>query len=228
MKTAIGYLRVSTEQQASEGVSLEAQRERLASWCNANGYKLAEVFMDAGISGGAPLDKRQGLLSALDAVKQHKAAILLVTKRDRLARDVMVAAMAEHLIKKTGAKVMATDGGGNGDSPEDMLLRTLQDAFAQYERAMIRMRIKVALAHKKRKGEKYSPVPFGFKAVEKRLVVVESEAKVVARILSERKAGRTLTQIADGLNAEGICGKRGGKWAAASVRYVINRQPAAA
>lgn len=226
MKKAIGYIRVSTEQQAGEGVSLEAQRAKVESWCRANGFELVAVEADAGISGGAELDKRPGLLRALDAVRRCKAEVLVVVKRDRLARDYMLAGMAERLVAKAGAKVVATDGGGNGDAPEDMLMRGIQDVFAQYERLLIKFRTKVALAHKKAKGEKYAPVPFGFREVEGRLVEVEAEARVVAHILRQRQAGRTLVEIADELNTQGIQGKRGGRWYASTVRYLIQRQAA--
>lgn len=226
MKKAIGYIRVSTDKQADEGVSLDAQRAKIESWCKANDCELVAVVPDAGISGGAELDKRPGLLLALESVKLHKAAVLVVTKRDRLARDYMIAGMAERLFSKAGAKVVVTDGGGNGDAPEDMLMRGIQDVFAQYERLLIKFRTKVALAHKKARGEKYAPVPFGFREVEKRLVAVESEALVVARILRERKAGATLQSIADGLNNQGIKGKRGGKWHPYTISYLINRQAA--
>ena len=53
MKQAIGYIRVSTEKQANEGVSLEAQEAKIVTWCKANGYELVKVYVDAGISGSA-------------------------------------------------------------------------------------------------------------------------------------------------------------------------------
>jgi hypothetical protein len=83
-----------------------------------------------------------------------------------------------------------------------------------------------ALMARKEAGLKYSPVPFGFKEIDGRLVEVESELLVIAEILSHRQAGKTLVQIADELNERGIEGKRGGKWHASTVRYLIQRQAA--
>ncbi len=74
--------------------------------------------------------------------------MLLVAKRDRLARDVVVAAMVDRLAERHGARVLAADGTGNGDGPEAMLMRGIVDVFAQYERALIRARTKAALAVK--------------------------------------------------------------------------------
>ena len=60
MNKAIGYVRVSTEGQATEGVSLEAQRAKIAAWCAVNDYELVAIFEDAGLS-GARMDRREGL-----------------------------------------------------------------------------------------------------------------------------------------------------------------------
>lgn len=226
MQKAIGYIRVSTDQQAEEGVSLDAQKARISAWCAANDYELVAVFDDA-VSGGAEIDKRRGLLLALDAVKAHKAVALVVFKRDRLARDVMNAAMIERLVSKVGAKVVATDGGGNGDAPEDFLLRGIQDVFAQYERMLIRFRTKAALAHKKANNEKYAPVPFGYReALDKRLEVVAAEADLVAQIVKQRESGRTLQAIANDMNQRGVVGKQGGKWYPSTVKVILARKAA--
>jgi DNA invertase Pin-like site-specific DNA recombinase len=82
------------------------------------------------------------------------------------------------------------------------------------------------LAHLKAKGEKYGPIPFGYKQVEKRLVEVEKEASIVAEILEQREQGSTLAAIADNLNTRGIKGKRGGRWYPSTVNYLIKRQVA--
>ena len=82
---AIGYIRVSTTRQAEEGVSIDAQTARIRAWCDANGYSLADVFTDAGISGKRQ-DNRPGLRKALDAACKQRAA-LVVYSLSRLARS---------------------------------------------------------------------------------------------------------------------------------------------
>src|SRR5688572_24763258 len=89
---AVGYLRVSTEDQS---LGLDAQREALTRWCAANGATLVAVHVDQGVSGGAPLEERPALLAALDELRVRGAGVLLVAKRDRLARDTLVAGMVE-------------------------------------------------------------------------------------------------------------------------------------
>ena len=95
-RQAVGYCRVSTEGQATEGVSLEAQQARIAAWCVANGYQLARVFIEAGMS-GARADNRPELQRALTATRAAKAA-LVVYSLSRLARSTKdTIAIAEQL-----------------------------------------------------------------------------------------------------------------------------------
>jgi len=84
MKQAIGYIRVSTEKQANEGVSLEAQEAKIVSWCKTNGYDLVKVYIDAGVS-GKRMDTRKELLAALNSLKKGMA--LVSYSLSRLARS---------------------------------------------------------------------------------------------------------------------------------------------
>jgi DNA invertase Pin-like site-specific DNA recombinase len=136
----------------------------------------------------------------------------LVARRDRLARDVLTAALVERLCERDGARVLTADGTANGDGPEAALMRTLLDAFAAYERALIRARTRAALAVKKARGERTGGVPMG-RAVDAtgRLAVDEREAAAVARARELRAAGRSLREIAAVLDAEGHR-PRGKRW----------------
>lgn len=75
---AVGYVRCSTDEQH---LGPEAQREALSRWCAANSTELVAIHDDLGVSGGAALDRRPGLLGALDALNAHGAGVLLVAKR---------------------------------------------------------------------------------------------------------------------------------------------------
>jgi DNA invertase Pin-like site-specific DNA recombinase len=149
----IGYVRVSTDEQS---LSVEAQHAALTAWCQARRLALVAVYEDVHVSGGAKLEQRPGLLQALDALET--GAVLLATKRDRLARDAMAAAMIERLAERAGASVQTCDGIGEGSSPEAKLMRGMIDLFAEYERQVIKARIKTALGHKKVKQERVSGV----------------------------------------------------------------------
>lgn len=223
MNKAIGYIRVSTERQASEGVSLEAQRARIQAWCEVNGYELANVFVDAGVSGKS-MDKRQGLKDALAAVKKGDA--LVVYSLSRLARSTTDALHIAERLQKMGADLVSLSDKFDTTTATGKMVFTVMAAMNQLERDLAAERTKAALAYKKAAGEVYSPVPFGFQAVEGRLEQVEAEAVVVADILAMRQGGSSLQAIADSLNERGIEGKRGGKWFPSTVRYVVQRQAA--
>ncbi len=85
MQTAIAYIRVSTEGQATEGVSLDAQKAKIAAWCEVNDFQLQEVYIDAGISGGK-LTNRPAAQAAIEHACKSKAA-LVVYSLSRLARS---------------------------------------------------------------------------------------------------------------------------------------------
>lgn len=221
-KRVVGYIRVSTTEQA---LGPEAQLAALRSWCSARGADLVAVHSDLGVSGGAELDKRPGLLAALDALREHGAGVLLVAKRDRLARDVVIAAMAERLAARRGAEVQSADGAGNGSGPADQLMRTMVDAFAQYERALIRARTSAALRAKRARGERTGGVARLGERLAPCGVRVEPEPAEVAalgRIAELHAEGATVRAIAARLNAEGVP-SRGSKWHATTVARALRR-----
>jgi DNA invertase Pin-like site-specific DNA recombinase len=217
---AIGYLRVSTDEQH---LGPEAQRDALGKWATANGVTLVAIYTEA-VSGGAELDERTQLLAAIDAIKEHGAGVLLVAKRDRLARDTMLAAMIERLVERAGGRVVSADGVGNGTGPEAQLMRGIIDLFAQYERALIRTRTVAAMAMKKGRGERVGKIPFGLMvgADGKTLVPHPVEQEAVQLIVSMRGHGVTLKGITDRLNADGVA-CRGGRWHVTSVVRVLDR-----
>ena len=104
MKQAIGYIRVSTERQADEGVSLDAQKAKITAWCAANDYELVDVQVDAGISGKS-MGKRQGLQRALSSIKRDMA--LVVYSLSRLARSTKDTIAISEQLNKDGADLVS-------------------------------------------------------------------------------------------------------------------------
>ena len=224
MKQAIGYIRVSTEQQADEGVSLEAQKVKIRAWCELNDYELVGVYEDAGIS-GKNMTKRPGLNEALNLTKPDMA--LVVHSLSRLARSTKDCIEIAEQLKDNKCDLVSLTEKIDTSSAMGEFFFTLIAALGQMERKLIGERTTAALAHKKAKGEKYAPVPFGYKEIEGKLEAVKKETQLIAEIVSRRQAGETLQAIAGWLNDQGIIGKQGGKWYASSVSYVLKRQEAA-
>ena len=216
---AVGYIRVSTDEQAN---GPKAQRDAIEAWCARNGAELVVVCEDIGVSGAAALDRRPGLMSALDELGRGDA--LVMAKRDRLARDVLVSATVERLVERAGARVVSADGAGDGDSPEAVLMRRMVDAFAEYERALIRGRTKAALAAKRKRGERVGAPRIGERVAADgvRVELDEREAKAVALIRELRAAGWSIRAIADELMARGVpC--RGDRWHPTTVQRLVKR-----
>lgn len=208
---AVGYVRVSTAGQADEGVSLEAQAVAIRRWCESQDLELVTVCEDAGISGACELAKRPGLLEALEAVRSSKAAVLVAYKRDRLARDVVIAATIERMAQSAGGRVMTVEG-TNGASPEDALMRCIVDAFGQYERAVIAARTRAALSYKKSRGELTGKAPWGEQVGEdgRTLETNAREAEVLRQVRELRDGGMTLRGIVAELETR-QCVNRAGK-----------------
>lgn len=225
MKQAIGYIRVSTEQQADDGISLDAQRDKIRAWCELNDYELVAIYEDAGISGKS-MAKRAGLQEALNVSKPDMA--MVVYSLSRLARSTKdCIEIAEQLKAKNCDLVSLTEKIDTSSAMGEFFF-TLIAALGQMERKLIGERTKSALAHKKANGEKYAPIPFGYREVDGKLEAVQHETELVAEIVSRRQSGETLQAIAGWLNGQGIVGKQGGKWHASSVSYVLKRHEAAA
>jgi DNA invertase Pin-like site-specific DNA recombinase len=223
---AIAYLRVSTEDQR---LGPEAQRAAIEAWATTNGVSVVAWHVDQGISGAAPIDARPALLAALAGLREHGAGLLVVAKRDRIARDVLVAATVERIVAKERATLVSAAGEGNGDAPGDAFMRTIIDAAAAYELALIRARTKAALAAKAARGERVGMVPFGFMvdpADTKRLVPCKLEMQILAHVLTLVRQGMAPYSIAARLAAEGVCSPRTGKpLAVSSIKGFVRRFP---
>jgi site-specific DNA recombinase len=217
-RQVIGYVRVSTDEQT---LSVEAQREALSGWCQTQGATLGGMYTDVGIAGGAPLEKRPGLLTALSALT--KGTALLVLRRDRLARDTLTAAIAERMAQKAGAVILTVTGAGDGEGPEAQLMRTIIDAFAQYERALIAVRTKTAMQRKRAKGERIGAIPYGSQLAADGVHFVEapSEQAVIAIVRRLRASGLSYRAIAAELNQRGLTSRAGGRFMATQVVHML-------
>lgn len=208
---AVAYLRVSTDDQA---LGPDAQRAAIERWAVARGVTVAAWHCDHGVSGAAPLDERPAMLAALADLGAHGAGLLVVAKRDRLARDTMVAAMVERMAGAAGATVASAAGEGEGTGPEALLMRRMVDAFAEYERALIAARTRAALAVKRSRGERVGAVPLGKRLADdgRALVVDADESRAVELVRELRAGGLTLRAIAAELDRRGLRTRTGKAW----------------
>jgi DNA invertase Pin-like site-specific DNA recombinase len=218
---AVACIRVSKEEQK---LGPEAQRASIEAWARSERIHVAAWHVDQGVCSVTPIDERPALVAALASLREHAAGVLVVAKRDRIARDVVLAAMVERATASAGATIVSAAGEGNGDAPADAFMRTVIDGAAQYERALIRARTKAALGAKRAKGEKTGgDAPYGFAlAVDGlRLAPVESEQKTLARARALSAEGRSLRNVAAALTSEGRFSRTGRAFAAQQIARML-------
>jgi DNA invertase Pin-like site-specific DNA recombinase len=224
MEKAVCYIRVSTEEQARGGVSLEAQEERLISYCKMAGLEVVEVIREEGVSAGKPLAVRPGGERLLQLVASKKVRHVVALKLDRLFRDAEDALRQTRAWDKAGVALHLVDMGGqtlNTATAMGRFFLNMMAAFAELERNLIAERTATALVHKKAHRQAYSPTPYGFDRVGKELSENPQEQEIIAQIFTWRQNGWSLRKIAAELNRRGVPTKQGGKWYAATVRYLL-------
>lgn len=221
---AVGYIRVSTVDQAVEGVSLDAQRERIGLWCRGNDYNLLGVHVDAGLSGGRA-DNRPGLQKAIEQACRNKAAFVVysLSRVGRSTRDVIDITAR---LDKCGADLVSLSEKIDTTSAAGRMLFHILAALAQFERDLTAERTVAAMAHMRSQNRRISRhIPFGFLLSDDDATLVsdEGEQAVIETMLRLREKGDSYRAIADGLNKKSVPSKLGGLWSAKTVRGVILR-----
>lgn len=225
MDKAVGYIRVSTEQQALEGVSLQAQREKIEAYCNLQGLDLVDLIEDQGISGAVSLCDRPGGIKIAASLKKHKAQHVVALKLDRLFRDAADALTQTKTWDELGIGLHLIDIGGqsiNTSTAMGRMFLTMMSGFAELERNLIAERTSIALQSMKARREVYCALPLGYAGQDGKLVPIDEEQRVIAEIREMRDEGKTLREIANDLNGRGIVGKRGGKFFASTIKAVLS------
>jgi DNA invertase Pin-like site-specific DNA recombinase len=205
----IGYLRVSTAEQAANGHGLDAQRAAIAREAEHRGWDVQWVE-DRGVSGTR--DDRIGLAFALDQLNQGAAKALVVAKLDRLGRRAASLTMVIEHARERGWAIVALDMGIDSNTASGRLVLQVLSAIAEWEGDQIRERTKAGLAAAKAKGivpGPKSPLP----------------RSVARRIEELRSQGMSATRIAEDLNATSTPLPSGcaGTWRATQVQRAINR-----
>jgi site-specific DNA recombinase len=221
---AVGYVRVSTETQAVDGISLEAQRARIEAWCIANGYELVGLHMDAGIS-GKRADNRPGLQAALIEVSRTRGSALVVYSLSRLARSVKDTLEIAGRLDRIGADLVSLSEKIDTTSAAGRMVFRMLAVLAEFERDLCGERTKAALSLKKQRGECVGEVPLGWRRQGDRLVDDEAGQRVVALIRHLRAQGMTLRAIAAELERVGALRAKGGtRWDPKTVLRILARE----
>jgi site-specific DNA recombinase len=224
----IGYCRVSTEGQADDGCSLEAQRAKLTAYAALYDLDLVEVVEDAGLSGKS-LD-RPGLARALARLEAGEASGIVVASLSRLTRRVRdLGVLLDAGFQDRWSLMSVAEQVDTRTSGGRLVLNVLA-SVSEWERDAAADRTRDALAHLKAQGVKLGGEALGLRRGKKRdeagrllIEEVRAEARAVSRILELHEAGRSFRDIAAALTAEGLPTKQGGAWHHQTVSRVIRR-----
>lgn len=216
---AIGYTRVSTDQQADHGVSLDAQRAKIEAMSIVREAELIEVITDAGESAKS-LD-RPGMERLLALVDARLIDIVIVAKLDRLTRSVKDLGELLERFQKRGVSLVSVAESLDTASAAGRLVINIMASVSQWERETIGERTRDVLRHKKATRQAYASTPYGFTRCGTALVESERELETVRRIHSWRSEGATLRDIAARLAQAGVATKTGARWHASTVRAIL-------
>lgn len=237
MNNALGYVRVSTENQVKEGYSIEEQKEQIEKYCLDINLNLVDIFKDEGKSGAIADDEemtvlRDGFLDMMARVKEGDIQYIVVLSTNRLWRTELVKAIIHRDLKRHGVDIKAIDRPTYSiyaNNPNDKLINGVFELLDEYERSEITVKLKRG-RKKKAEGGGYSGggAPMGYRSVRgsKELVIDDREAAAVKMVfrLKEDNAGITLKMIADIMNIMGYRSNKGKGFTAMLVNRILDRE----
>jgi DNA invertase Pin-like site-specific DNA recombinase len=220
MREAIGYIRVSTQEQGRSGLGLEAQREQIERFCETGGFQIINWHTDTQSGkGNQSTNQRPGLAAALAQAEKAKCHVI-VAKLDRLSRDV---AFVSDLMKQRVPFIACNLGA----DIEPFMLH-IYAAVGEQERRLISERTRAALAAKRARGQKLGNPNLAVaraRSFQRRAEAADQfAAKILPTVQAFQGQGLSLSKIAQQLTVLGTPTSRNGKWCASQIARVLDRQ----
>jgi DNA invertase Pin-like site-specific DNA recombinase len=215
MKKAFAYLRVSGKGQVN-GDGFPRQFEAVKRYAAAHGCEIVDVYREKGVSGTKELENRPALQDLLTALYSNGVRTVIIERLDRLARDLMVQETIIADLRKHGVELISVcEPDLSSDDPSRKLMRQIFGAIAEYDKAMIVLKLKVARQRLRAlTGRCEGRKPYGERT---------GEQEIIGRIIKLRGEGLGMDRIAERLNAEGVKPRTGVKWYPMSISRVLER-----
>lgn len=220
MNKATGYIRVSTQGQADDGVSIEMQETKLRQWAALNDAELVGVYVDEGLSGKNTV--RPGLQKALAEVKAHKGA-LVVYSLSRLSRSTRDTLTISEQLDKAGADLVVLAEKIDTTTASGRMVFRMLAAMNEFEREQLAERTSAAMQHMKAQGRRVGSIPHGYRlAADGEHIEPDTREQDVLRQVAELKAqGMTLREISAELARLGVFNRQGRPFNPNSVRNMV-------
>lgn len=216
------YIRVSTERQAEEGYSLDAQQDRLLAYCQAQGWPVdaEHIYIDAGVSGKSA--NREQFQAMMSAARSGSITRIVAMKLDRIARNVKDFLSIVDELKSAGCDLVLIKESFDTSTPHGKFALTMFAAMAELEAATITERVMSGKAQKANEGGyNGSAARLGYD-YDGETFTLNDQAHTVEGIFADFAVnGQGLSAIAGQLNTAGVPTVKGGKWYAATVRYIL-------
>ncbi|TQN44407.1 DNA invertase Pin-like site-specific DNA recombinase [Blastococcus colisei] len=224
----VGYVRVSTREQAEHGLGLDVQERSIRKWAKANGHRLVAIHADAGVSGSNGVEDRIGLPLVLEAVRDGQVDALVVARLDRLARALTVQEATLAAVWRMGGRLFTVDSGevlpDDPDDPMRTAMRQMVGVFSELERRMVVKRLRDGRRRKAELGGfAFGSPSYGQRAEAGVLVDDEREAAALSRIRELHEEGASLRAMAATLTTEGHRPKRSDRWHPQSLARIVAR-----
>lgn len=217
---AIGYIRVSTDKQAQDGVSLDNQRQQIENYCRYKGIVLVQIVEDAGISGGKNA-AREGFCALLDTVESREVNALVIYSLERLSRDMLTLLSFERLLSEYDLELHTVQGAVDTSTPQGWMSFAMNAFMGEMERRQVKYRTKAAMQYKKSQSAVVGSVPYGFSRDGEMLIENSEEQAVIARVNTMYTNGLKLADIARSLAASGIMTRTGKPFDHAQIKRII-------
>lgn len=227
MKKGAIYVRVSSEEQAREGYSIDAQIKALRGYAIKNDIFLEEqyIYKDEGIS-GRKAEKRPAFMEMIKTAKSKpkKFDVILVHKFDRFSRSREDSIVYKSLLKKEcGINVISITEHLDPDDKTSIILEAFLEASAEYYSINLSEEVKKGQLEKHSQGGLQTNPSFGYNVVNNKLVINEEEEKIVKLIFeSYAIENKSMMDIAKKINSLGILTKRGNKFENRTIYYILN------
>jgi len=206
----VGYCRVSTDEQAKSGLSLESQEEKVRGMATAKGFELCEVIIDAGQS--AKSLNRPGMQRLIEMIRKREVSGVIISKVDRLSRSLRDYGELVDMLNEFDVAIISCAETMDTSSAGGRMVLNVIMAFAQFERELVGERTRDALGAKLRRGEHAGNVAYGFRSVDGRAVPDDQEQDIIRAAAAHRAAGLSLAETASRLNDAGYLTRRGTPW----------------
>ena len=219
---AIGYIRVSTRDQAESGASLESQRTKIEAYAVLHDLELVEVIEDAGFSAKS-LD-RPGMAELLRLIRGRKVGVVIIAKLDRITRSVRDLGELIDLFQRSGVEFASVADHIDTSTASGRLVLNVMGSVSQWEREAIGERTSEALAVMRSNGRRISRhAPYGYRLYGQGWIEDDREQEAISLMRQLRAEGLSLRRIAQELQTQGFTNRRGGRLSPQTVANVLSR-----